>query len=85
MAQPTEAAAFVMHPLKQVVAEPAAMADETKRENRGRAVASLNIIIVVSKSEETCCITERFVAIGLSCGDEGDRRFLGGLYTFLNI
>jgi hypothetical protein len=33
-----------MHPLKQVVAEPAAIADETKRVNRGTTAASLNII-----------------------------------------
>jgi hypothetical protein len=61
MAQPTEAAAFAMHPLKQVVAEPAAIADETKRENKGTTAASLNIIFGSVEVSETCYRTERLL------------------------
>lgn len=44
MAQPSVAAAFSTHPLKQAGAEPAAIADPMKREKRGTTAASLNII-----------------------------------------
>jgi hypothetical protein len=62
MAQPTEAAAFDMHPLTQFVMEPAAIVEETKRENRGTTTAvSLNIIFGGVEVSKTFYRIERFL------------------------